>query len=60
MFLQLGELMESLGDHHGALRVYQDGHCYHHAVELAHKNFKSSVCKIQEVWADWLASKYQV
>ncbi|KAI5074597.1 hypothetical protein GOP47_0010558, partial [Adiantum capillus-veneris] len=60
MLEKLGELMESLGDYEKAQRAYQNAHSFRKAVQLAQRQSKKDVVKIQEEWGDYLVSKNEM
>lgn len=55
-----GDLYEHLNRPTEALQAYRRGHAYRKAVDLARRDFPSSVVDIEDAWGDWLVGQKQM
>lgn len=57
MHEKAGEFFEKMNMLDRALDSYVRGHSFRQAIELAKRNFPSSVIQLEEEWGDWLVSQ---
>mmetsp|Transcript_26109 Transcript_26109/g.57041 ORF Transcript_26109/g.57041 Transcript_26109/m.57041 type:complete len:1764 (+) Transcript_26109:195-5486(+) len=60
LFERAGELYEYLGRSQDALMAYRRGHAYRKAIDLARREFPSTVIEVEEEWGDWLMTQKQM
>lgn len=60
LYERAGELYEWLGRSKEALTALRRGHAYRKAIDLARREFPSSVIEVEEEWGDWLMTQKQM